>query len=99
MKVVFSQAAQADLESIGDYIARDNLRRAMAFIDELVDCAEQIVDAPEGFPLVERYRSRGIRKRVHKSYLIFYRIRECQIEILHILNGAQDWDTMALATD
>ncbi|WP_342152104.1 type II toxin-antitoxin system RelE/ParE family toxin [Methylorubrum sp. SB2] len=99
MKVVFSEAALADLEAIGDYIARDNPRRAVSFVDELVACAERIADAPEGFPLIERDRRRGIRKRVHKSYLIFYRVRGDEIEILHVLNGAQDWDAMALAAD
>ena len=37
-----------------------------------------------------RYEHHGIRRRVHGRYLIFYRINESQITVLHILNGAMD---------
>jgi toxin ParE1/3/4 len=34
-RLVFSPRAEADLEEIGDYIARDNPARAISFLDEL----------------------------------------------------------------
>lgn len=80
--------AEADLESIGDYIARDNPARALSFVRELYQLCLDIADCPQGWPLVPRYNRHGIRRRVHGRYLIFYRIGADSITILHILNGA-----------
>ena len=35
MRLVFSRRAEFDLEEIGDYIARDNPRRAVSFVNEI----------------------------------------------------------------
>ncbi|MCP1470996.1 plasmid stabilization system protein ParE [Sphingobium sp. OAS761] len=94
MKVVLTAEALGDLERIGDYIAQDNPNRARSFVAELLAKARGLRDLPEGFPLVPRYAHLGIRRRVHGSYLIFYRIEAQQISILHILHGARDYEAL-----
>jgi plasmid stabilization system protein ParE len=37
VKIVITDEAYADIERIGDYIARDNPRRAISFVQELVE--------------------------------------------------------------
>ncbi|MBE7243430.1 MAG: type II toxin-antitoxin system RelE/ParE family toxin [Actinomycetospora chiangmaiensis] len=91
MIVVFTDEAAADLERIGDWIARDNPRRAVSFVEELVACCLRIADAPEGFPLLPDHRRSGVRRRPHGPYLVFYRLQAGRIEILHVLHGAQDY--------
>ena len=89
-RLVFTDQAEADLEAISDYIALDSPFRAVTFIQELRrDCVE-LRTMPERYPLFERHRSRGIRRRVHGNYLIFYRVGAETVEILHILRGAMD---------
>lgn len=89
-RLVFTDQAEADLEAISDYIALDSPVRAVTFIQELRrDCVE-LRTMPEWYPLFERHRSRGIRRRVHGNYLIFYRVGAETVEILHILYGAMD---------
>lgn len=89
-RLVFTDQAEADLEAISDYIALDSPFRAVTFIQELRrDCVE-LRTMPERYPLFERHRSRGIRRRVHGNYLIFYRVGAETVEILHILHGAID---------
>ena len=90
MIVEFTVAAEADLEGIGDYIARDNSARALSFVRELARSCFELSDTPEAWPLVPRYERRGVRRRVHGRYLIFYRIAGDRITVLHILNGAMD---------
>ena len=90
MIVELTATAEADLESIGDYIARDNPVRAASFVRELYRSCFDIADMPEAWPVVPRYEHHGLRRRVHGRYLIFYRISESQITVLHILNGAMD---------
>lgn len=90
MKLDITSAAEADLEEIADYIARDNPVRAMTFVRELYERCSDIADMPEAWPVVPRYEHHGIRRRVHGRYLIFYRVGEDRIVILHVLNGAMD---------
>lgn len=94
MIVVFTARAEADLEQIGDYIARDNPRRAVTFVAELIERCERLTETPEGFPLIPRYEGSGIRRRTYGAYLIFYRVAGDGIEILHVLNGAQDYEAI-----
>jgi toxin ParE1/3/4 len=90
MKVDITSAAEADLEAIADYIARDNPVRAKSFVRELYEGCLDIAAMPEAWPVVLRYKNHSIRRRVHGRYLIFYRIRNERITILHVLNGAMD---------
>lgn len=92
MRVVLTDAAISDLATIGRYIARDSPERARTFTEELLDCCQQIAETPKAFPLVPRYESRGIRRRVYRNYLIFYRLVRDRVEVLHVLHGAQDYE-------
>lgn len=94
MIVVITDEAEADLERIGDYIAQDSQHRALSFVRELRQRCERIAEAPRAFPLVPRYESSGVRRRVYESYLIFYRIGVESIDVLHVLNGAMDYEPL-----
>jgi plasmid stabilization system protein ParE len=90
MDVVVTEAAEADLERIGDWIAADNPARAVTFVVELRACCEQLAHSPRAYSIVSQFGRTGIRRRSYHDYLVFYRIRGNRIEILHILHGAQD---------
>jgi plasmid stabilization system protein ParE len=92
--IVFADAAEQDFEAIGDYIALQNPGRAVTFVLELRERCMSIAEMPKRFPLLQSNRSAGIRRCVHGSYLIFYRIESERIEILHVLHGATDYETL-----
>ena len=92
MRLVFSREAKADLAKIGDWIAQHNPIRAVTFVDELEQRCVQLTTMPRAYPLVPRHEESGIRRRVYRGYLIFYRIRADPVEIAHVLNGAQDYE-------
>jgi toxin ParE1/3/4 len=94
MTVELSETAEAELEAIADYIARDNPRRALTFVRELRELAMRIGDLPRAFPLVPRYERYGIRRRTAGNYLIFYRIEDEKIFIVHITHGARDYEAL-----
>jgi toxin ParE1/3/4 len=94
MRILFAGAAEQDLEAIGDYIARQNPGRAVTFVLELRERCMGLAEMPKRFPLLQRHRSTGIRRCVHGSYLIFYRIETDRIEILHVLHGATDYESL-----
>jgi addiction module RelE/StbE family toxin len=91
VKVRITAEAERDLEAIGDYIAQDNLPRALSFIEELREKCLHLADTPLAFPLVPRYEHFGVRRRVHGQYSIFYRIEGKQAVVLHVLHGAMDY--------
>ena len=94
MKVVITAAAKADLIEISDFLGASSSGRAFTLIDELLDRCFSLSDMSRAYPLVPRYEQFGIRRRVYKDYLIFYRIHKSRIEVLHILHGARDYEAL-----
>jgi toxin ParE1/3/4 len=94
MKVTITEPTEADLEAIGDWIARDNPERALTFVLELRQSCETLSELPYGYTMVQRYEHTGLRRRVHGNYLIFYRIAARAIEVLHVLHGARDYEAI-----
>lgn len=99
MKVVLSAEALADLEAIGDYIARDDPARARSFVAELLAKARALGDMPHAFPVVPRYAHLGVRRRVHGNYLIFYRVADAGVIVIHVLHGARDYEALLFPDD
>ena len=99
MIVVYTAKSHADLDRIWQFIAPDSPGRAMTFVRELVQRCERLTDFPYRFPLLRRYEHTGIRRLRHGEYLIFYRVSETQIDILHVIHGAQDYETILFPSD
>ena len=94
MIVVISAEAEADLEQIAAYAAEQSPQNALNLIRELRQRCESLLDAPRGYPLVPRYEDTGIRRRPFGRFLIFYRISQDAIEVIHILHGARDYESL-----
>jgi toxin ParE1/3/4 len=94
MRVVITKAAKVDLIGVSDFIRPHNPARAATFVDELIDRCLALADMPRAYPLVPRYEQWGIRRCVYRDYLIFYRVHETLIEVIRILNGAQDYEAL-----
>jgi len=91
MKLVFTEEARRDLLLVGDYIAQDNPRRAITFVEELEACCRALVDQPSAYQLVPRYEALDIRRAVHGRYSIFYRAEPDAVVVLHVVAGAMDY--------
>ena len=87
--VLFSPRAVVDLREIGDWIAKDNPRRALGFIAELREHASKIGHAPLSFPSREDLAP-DLRMAVHRPYLIFFRVDADVIRVERVLHGARD---------
>lgn len=94
MKVVVTDTALAELVRIGRTIALDSPVRAESFVAELYDRCMRLADMPRAFPLLPRWEDSGIRRRPFGAYLIFYRLSEDRVEILHVLHGARDYEAI-----
>jgi plasmid stabilization system protein ParE len=99
VKVRFSDAALNDLRRIGDYIAQDTPLRARDFVRALRERAAQVADNPLAFPLVPHHERSGIRCRVFRGCLIFYRAETDTVSIVRMLHGAQDYEAVLFADE
>jgi toxin ParE1/3/4 len=87
--LVISDKVREDLIDIWQYIALDSMENADNFVDLVYEkCADLAA-----FPEMGRRRDElipGIRSLPVKRYVIFYRIRENNIEISRILSAYRD---------
>jgi plasmid stabilization system protein ParE len=99
MKVVIADAAEIDLEKIGDDIAMGSPRRALTFTNELRASCEALSEMPRAFPVAPMLPRSNIRRRVHGNYLIFFRIGVDRIDVIRILHGAMNYAEILLGDD
>ena len=93
-KVIFSPEVVKDLEDIWSYIAQDSFDRADNFIDTLRDfCREDLALSPE-IGSGRDYLSKDLLALPFKNYMIYYRCRPAQVEIVRVLHGSRDMGTI-----
>jgi toxin ParE1/3/4 len=91
--VVFSPAAEADLDDIWLNIALENPAAA----DRLIDSVQQRTGQLSEFPELGRSRpdiADAARSLNVGNYLILYRIEARTVEIVRIVHGARDLTTL-----
>ena len=94
MKIIYADAAKADLEAISIWIAEENPARAHSFVAELATTCESLQHFPESSPIVGQFHNDAVRRKIHGKYLIFYSMRDHQLEIVRVLHGAQDYSDL-----
>ncbi len=90
MPIQFSKRAEADLASIGDFIAKDSLAYAAKFTDEIVTI---LITQLESSPKSGRPgRVAGTRELiVHHNYIVAYRVHKDTVVIITIRHTARLW--------
>ena len=90
MQIRWTPAALRDLAAIRAYIATDDPRSAARQIARVLDAIGRL----SGFPMSGRVgRRSGTRELVvaRTPYIVAYRVRSDDIELLRILHGRQHW--------
>lgn len=87
--VVFTRQAKHDLVAIADYIAVDNPRRAVAFIEELEKRCMALAKSPLA---PRRFPQLGANAHIlpYRNYIILYRILATEVSVTRIVHGARD---------
>jgi toxin ParE1/3/4 len=91
-KIVWSEAAIADLHDICSYIAQDDPRAAQRIGEGVLDHVRILGTFPFIGPAYPRGSRGPLREIVFRRYRIFYEISEelRQVQILHVWHGARD---------
>ena len=90
MKIIWRKEAEQELEDIFDYILEQDPQAAYMVCDLIDMRVKQLMEHPEmGRP----GRVDGTRELVigGTSYLVAYRVKGRQLDILAVLHGMQEW--------
>jgi len=94
-KLKYSYFYRDELRSAIQYIRQDlkNPSAAQRLKDEAKKTYKKIKENPFLYPAVpdEYLASKGFRFVMVKNYMLFYKVKEKQINIDHFLYGHRDW--------
>lgn len=91
MRLRWTRLAEQDLEAIAEYVGQDSPAAAARVVLELIDQAATLLPA---HPAIGRPgRVLGTRELVigHLPYIIAYRVRDRDVEILRVLHTSRAW--------
>ena len=91
MKLHWSDVAEADLDDIHDYIARDVPYYAELFVDRLIEATDKLEEHPRiGRRITEADQRDEIRELIVQGYRIIYRVAGEDVHILSVVHGSRD---------
>ena len=88
-KLFFAPVVRFELLEIGETIEVESPMRAASFVRELEERARGIALHPKIYRERPEVAS-GVRLAAHGNYVVLFRLRDDEIEILHIVHGARD---------
>jgi len=89
MRLELSPLAQSDLETIGDYIAKDSPLNALRFVEGLRSQCQRIVLSPLGYP-ARAELGENLRSCAYGRYIVFFTPIADLVRIERILHSALD---------
>jgi len=90
VKIIWTEPAASALESIQDYIARENPRAAWEVAQKIKDAVTLLLDHSKlGRP--GRVRGTYALVVVGLPYIVPYRVKGGQIEILSVYHSSRKW--------
>jgi toxin ParE1/3/4 len=94
-KVDITEAAEADVAEIWEYVAQDKPDAAIAFVLRLEEQIGTLERFPERSPLAPENELLGTAYRhlVHSNYRTIFKIVGSRVIILRVLHGARLLDT------
>ena len=91
MRIEWSEVAEADLDDIYDYIARDVPYYAELFIDQLIKATDNLEDHPRlGRKVPEADYRDDVRELIIQSYRIIYQLQTEKLQILTVIHGSRN---------
>lgn len=98
-RVLWSDAAAADLESIVEYIALDSPSAALTVLDQLHSRAKALESMPRRGRVVPELYRQGIglyRELVESPWRILYRVQGETVYVLAVIDGCRNVEDLLL---
>jgi plasmid stabilization system protein ParE len=91
---IFSNVAEADFDSILEYIAADSVQSALDVHARFLEVFQLLAENPEAGHYREDLTSRAVRFFPVYSYMVVYISGSRPVEIARILGAAQDLESI-----
>ncbi|MCH7977797.1 MAG: type II toxin-antitoxin system RelE/ParE family toxin [Acidobacteria bacterium] len=91
---LLSPEAAQDLIDIWEFIAGDNIDSADQVCEELQEAIQRIVEMPKKGHLRADLTDKPVRFSPVRSYLIIYRPDTTPLQIVRVLHGARDIESL-----
>lgn len=89
MKVQVSAEAQADIQDIADFIARDSRQAAFGYIERIEQRCRSLSRMPQRFPIAYRLEP-PVQQRTLGRHYIFYSVQRDHVLIERVLDASRD---------
>jgi plasmid stabilization system protein ParE len=93
-KLLYRPSAEADFEEILEFIARDNIDRALSFTEELRQQCRRISTLPGTLGTARPTLRADLRSFAYKGYVILFRYIADAVEIVNVIEGHRDIDSI-----
>jgi addiction module RelE/StbE family toxin len=91
MSITWSAVAEADLDDLYDYIARDVPYYAEQFVDRLIEAVGALKDHPRlGRRVPEADDREDVRELIFHSYRVIYLVESEHVHVLTVIHGSRD---------
>ncbi|MEM1041021.1 MAG: type II toxin-antitoxin system RelE/ParE family toxin [Bacteroidota bacterium] len=94
-RVIWSPQALADLEAVGDYLAREAPTYAQAFVDGAFAAVERLEVFPNSGRAVPEIEDAALREIIYKGYRIFHLVSDAEgeeeVEILSVFHSTRQF--------
>lgn len=94
-EVEITATAERDIQSVFDYIARENPSAAAQWIEEIEHQINSLERFPERCPIIPESEElgQGYRHLIYGNYRTIFRVESPTVLILRVVHGAQllDW--------
>ena len=94
MKILWTDLAIEDLRNLHSYIARDSEVYASSFVQRIILAVDKLSNFPRLGRMVPEADNEIIREIFYQNYRIIYRIKGELIEILTVIHGRRDLDSL-----
>ncbi len=93
MRIEWTVSAEADLDELFDYIARDSAVYAERFVDRVLESVAKLADQPKMGRAVPETDS-DVRELIfRKSYRIIYLLHDDCVQVLAIIHAGRDLES------
>lgn len=89
MEVIFTDRFLNRLEEFSDYIALDNIPKAVTWAEEIFSICQELQTNPNMGRMVPEFRRAEIRELIHDHYRLIHEVKTSQIDMLTIWHTSQ----------
>lgn len=88
-QVIWTEPAWDDLDAAAEYIARDSEHYAAAFVHEVKDAVESLLELAERGQVVPEFGDPTVRELLVRPYRVVYQVRSKEVTVLAVIHGAR----------